>query len=67
MSTIEMVREKITRLSDEEAREVLACIERIERERADEDRQDIEAARKALAESDERIPYEQVRRELGLK
>lgn len=33
---------------------------------ADEDRIDVEAAREALAESDERIPYEQVRRELGL-
>jgi PHD/YefM family antitoxin component YafN of YafNO toxin-antitoxin module len=31
-----------------------------------EDRLDVEAARKALAESDERIPYEKVRKELGL-
>lgn len=31
-----------------------------------EDRLDIEAAKKALAESDERIPYEKVRKELGL-
>ena len=31
-----------------------------------EDRLDVDAARKALAESDERIPYEQVREELGL-
>jgi nicotinate-nucleotide adenylyltransferase len=31
-----------------------------------EDREDIEAARQALAESDERIPYDQIRRELGL-
>ena len=31
-----------------------------------EDRLDISAAQKALAESDERIPYEKVRRELGL-
>jgi prevent-host-death family protein len=31
-----------------------------------EDRLDIEAAEKALAESDERIPYEKVRKELGL-
>ncbi|MFL6214883.1 MAG: type II toxin-antitoxin system prevent-host-death family antitoxin [Blastocatellia bacterium] len=29
-----------------------------------EDRLDIEAAREALAESDERIPYDQVRKEL---
>ena len=31
-----------------------------------EDRMDIEAAEKALAESEELIPYEKVRRELGL-
>jgi prevent-host-death family protein len=31
-----------------------------------EDRLDVEAADAALAESDERIPYEKVRRELGL-
>ena len=31
-----------------------------------EDRADAKAARKALAESDERIPYEKVRKELGL-
>jgi len=31
-----------------------------------EDRLDLEAAKKALAESDERIPYEHVRRALGL-
>jgi len=31
-----------------------------------EDEYDIQAARAALAESDERIPYEQVCRELGL-
>ena len=33
---------------------------------ARKDRMDVAAARKALAESDERIPYEKVRRELGL-
>ncbi len=31
-----------------------------------EDRQDVEAAKAAMAESDERIPYDHVRRELGL-
>ncbi|MBM4019358.1 MAG: type II toxin-antitoxin system Phd/YefM family antitoxin [Planctomycetes bacterium] len=31
-----------------------------------EDRLDIEAAKEALAESDERIPFEKVRKELGL-
>ena len=33
---------------------------------AAEDRRDVAAARKALAESGERIPYEKVRGELGL-
>ena len=32
-----------------------------------EDRMDIEAAKAALAESDERVSYEDLRRELGLK
>lgn len=40
--------------------EDLALLEAIE------DRRDIEAADAALAESNERIPYEKVRRELGL-
>ena len=31
-----------------------------------EDRLDVEAARKALTESDERIPYEEFRRQQGL-
>ena len=39
----------------------LAALEKLE------DQLDVEAARRALAESDERIPYEQVRRELKLK
>ena len=39
----------------------LAALEKIE------DQLDVEAAKKALAESGERTPYEQVRRELGLK
>ena len=38
----------------------LAALEKIE------DRLDVEAAKKALAETDERIPYDQVRRELDL-
>ena len=38
----------------------LAALERLE------DQLDVEAAKRALAESDERLPYEQARRELGL-
>ena len=44
--------------------EDLRLLERLVEE--EEDRLDVEAARKALAESDERIPYEEVRKELGL-
>jgi prevent-host-death family protein len=32
-----------------------------------EDRMDVEAAKAALAESDDRVSYEELRRELGLK
>jgi prevent-host-death family protein len=32
-----------------------------------ENRMDIDAAKRALADSDERIPYEKLRQELGLK
>jgi prevent-host-death family protein len=32
-----------------------------------EKRMDVDAAKHALAESDERIPYEKIRQELGLK
>ena len=39
----------------------LAALEKLE------DRFDVEAAKKALAEPGERIPYEKVRRELGLE
>lgn len=38
----------------------LAALEQLE------NRLDLEAAKKALAETDERIPYDKVRRELGL-
>jgi prevent-host-death family protein len=40
--------------------EDLAALEKME------DQRDVETARAALAESDERIPYDKVRRELGL-
>ncbi|MBA2564039.1 MAG: type II toxin-antitoxin system Phd/YefM family antitoxin [Gemmatimonadetes bacterium] len=40
--------------------EDLALLEKLE------DRLDVDAAAEALAESDERLPYEEVRRELGL-
>ena len=40
--------------------EDLEALERLE------EQLDVKAARKALAESDERIPYEEVRKELGL-
>ena len=39
----------------------LAALEKLE------DQLDLQAAKQALAESDERIPYDKVRRELGLE
>jgi prevent-host-death family protein len=42
----------------------IVSIEDLEALEAFEDRRDIEAADAALAESDERIPYEKVRREV---
>ncbi len=44
----------------------IVSVEDLEALEALEDQYDVEAAKAALAESDERIPYEQVRRELGL-
>ena len=44
----------------------LVPIEDLERLEAMEDREDISAADAAMAESDERIPYDEIRRELGL-
>ena len=38
----------------------------LERLEALDDQEDIEAADKALAESDKRIPYDEIRQELGL-
>ncbi|MBI2929139.1 MAG: prevent-host-death family protein [Verrucomicrobia bacterium] len=66
MSTVEMVVEKAKRLSEREAREVLAVLDRLERDR-DEEREDIEASRQALAEPGENIPWETIKQEAGLK
>jgi len=61
MSAVETVCEKVKTLSEDQARVVLDFIQSLE-----EDRLDADAARQALVESPERIPYQQVRRELGL-
>ena len=45
----------------------LIPVEDLEALEALEDRLDVQAAKKALAESNERIPYAKVRKELGLK
>jgi hypothetical protein len=44
-----------------------AAVARKRARAAKEDRIDVAVARKALAESNERIPYETVRKQLGLK
>jgi hypothetical protein len=66
MSTVEMVVEKAKLLTEREAREVLAVLDRLERDR-DEEREDIEASRRALAEPGENIPWETIKQEAGLK
>ena len=60
MSTAEILNE-LPKLTPEERRQIAQLLIELE-----EDRMDVKAALQALAESDERIPYEHVRRELGL-
>lgn len=61
-----MVVEKAKHLTEREASEVLAVLDRLERDR-DEEREDIEAARRALGEPGENIPWERIKQEAGLK
>ena len=67
MSIAEQVIQKVKKLSEDEARDLLAHIEHQERAEAEEDRLDIEAAQRALAEPGPNIPWEQVKKEMGLK
>ncbi|MEK7683987.1 MAG: hypothetical protein AAB466_01045 [Verrucomicrobiota bacterium] len=67
MSALEAVVEKIKALSEEEARDLLAWLDRQQRVRDEEDEQDIAAVRHALVEPGENIPWEKVKEEAGLK
>ncbi|MBI4324454.1 MAG: hypothetical protein HY674_04250 [Chloroflexi bacterium] len=67
MSALEAVAEKIKVLSEAEACDLLAWLDRRQRLRDQEDEQDILAARRALAEPGENIPWEKVKEEAGLK
>ena len=69
MSVTEQIVEKVKELPEDKARDLLVYVEQKEREEAEEDRLDIEAARRALAEADKEgwIPWNQVKAELELE
>lgn len=68
MKVTEQVIRKLRMMSPSQLRKLLTYIRQCEREE-EEDRRDVELARKALAEADEKgwIPWEQVKAELGFK
>ncbi len=66
MSVSEQVIKKVRAMSPAQAKKLLAYIKQREREEQ-QDRQDIEVARRALAEPGEHIPWEKVKADLGLK
>jgi hypothetical protein len=67
MSTVAEIKQAIEQLPSED---FLSLTEWLERRRAEleaeEDRQDLEAARRSLAEPGENIPLEKIAKELGL-
>lgn len=68
-ATLEQVRhdgERVVLCEGDQELGALVSLEDLELLRQMEDRLDLEAVEAALAESDERIPYEDVRAELGL-
>ena len=67
MSITEQVIQKVKGMSEDQARELLLQLERQERADAEEDALDLEAARRALAEPGENIPWEKVKTDLDLK
>ena len=67
MSITEQVIQKVKGMSEDQARELLLQLERQERADAEEDALDLEAARRALADPGENIPWEKVKTDLGLK
>jgi len=68
MSTVAEIKQAIEQLPSDE---FLSLTEWLERRRAEleaeEDRLDLEAARRSLAEPGENIPWEKVKSDLGLK
>ena len=58
---------KLQNLSEERARRVLSMIEDLAELEELENAVDLKAAREALADSGPTIPYEQLRREVGLE
>ncbi len=66
MSVTDQVIEKVKAMSPAQAKRLLAYLKQHEREQ-EEDRLDIEAARRALAEPGENIPWEKVKADLGMK
>ena len=61
MSALELAVEKVKTLSEAQARDLLAYLEQ-----AEEDRADVETARRALAESGANVPWEEIKKESGL-
>lgn len=66
MSATEQVIEKIRKMSSDQVEELLAYLEQKQNQEAEEDRLDVEAARRGLAEPGENVPWEKVKADLGL-
>jgi hypothetical protein len=67
MSKVEEIEHAIEKLSHDEMEKLAGWIERRRAEiEAEEDRIDLEAARRSLAEPGENIPLEKLAKELGL-
>ena len=65
MSATELLAEKVRKLDEHTAREVLVFLEQRDAEEV-EDRLDVEAARQARAEPGENVPWSRVKAENGL-
>jgi hypothetical protein len=67
MSTVAEIKHAIERLPSEELLNLTEWLERRRAElEAEEDRQDLEAAQRSLAEPGENVPLEKLAKELGL-
>ena len=67
MLAVEDALTKLRGLSEDRSQRVLALIEDLAQLQAMEDRQDLEEARAALAESGEDLPLELMAKELGME